>query len=147
MAEADTFDTTVRQTQEPAIGVSLSPAERVAALYKAHRFGIYRFLVGQGLDVGTAQELTQDVFVKLFVAIDRNTQIHSEQSWLYSVASKLAMDYWRREGRPMWVELDSIPALAESLPSSEPTPEAVAVRSERLRRVAFRRPPSGFPLR
>ncbi len=60
------------------MGVSLSPAERVAALYEAHRLAIYRFLVGQGLDVGTAQELTQDVFVKLFVAINRGTEIHSE---------------------------------------------------------------------
>jgi RNA polymerase sigma-70 factor (ECF subfamily) len=136
MAEADTFDAAVRKTQEFAMGVSLSPVERAAALYEAHRLAIYRFLAGQGLDIGTAQELTQDVFVRLFVAIDRGTEILSEQSWLYSVASKLAVDYWRREGRPMWVELDAIPALAESLASQEPTPEAAVVRSERLRRVA-----------
>ena len=78
---------------------------RVAALYEAHREEIYGFLVGQGLESGRAQELTQDAFVKLFVAIDKGTVIASERAWLYGVASKLAVDYWRREGRPMWVEL------------------------------------------
>jgi RNA polymerase sigma factor (sigma-70 family) len=136
MAEADTFDRAMQQTQEGAVGMNLSATERVAALYEAHRVAIYRFLAGQGLDTGTAQELTQDVFVKLFVAIGRGTEIRSEQSWLYVVASNLAVDHWRREGRAMWVELDAIPALAESLRSAELTPEAAFARSERLRRVA-----------
>ncbi len=65
---------------------------RVAALYEAHREEIYRFLVGQGLESGRAQELTQDAFVKLFVAIDKGTVIASERAWLYGVASKLAVD-------------------------------------------------------
>src|ERR1022692_3420958 len=43
--------------------------ERVVALYEAHRDGIYRFLVGHGLNPATAQDVTQDVFVDLFVAL------------------------------------------------------------------------------
>ncbi|MDE1162281.1 MAG: sigma-70 family RNA polymerase sigma factor [Acidobacteriaceae bacterium] len=111
-------------------------SERVSVLYEAHRLAIYRFLVGQGLDPRTAQDVTQDVFVKLFTAVDRGMMIQSEQAWLYSVASKSAVDYWRREGRSMWVELDAAPAILESLRSPELTPEANAARSERLRRVA-----------
>ena len=110
--------------------------ERVAVLYEAHREEVYRFLVGQGLDSVRAQDLAQDVFVRLFVALTKGSEIESEQAWLYGVASKLAVDYWRREGRPMWVELDAIPAMAENLRSKELNPEAAVVRSERLKRVA-----------
>jgi RNA polymerase sigma-70 factor (ECF subfamily) len=111
-------------------------AERVAGLYESHRMEIYRFLVAQGLTSGTAQELTQDVFVRLFVALSKGDEIRSDQAWLYGVAAKLAVDYWRREGRPMWVELDSMPMVAQSLSSRERPPDANVIETERLRRVA-----------
>lgn len=110
--------------------------ERVAALYRAHREKIYGFLVGQGLVAAKAQDLVQDVFFKLFVALTKGSEIESEQAWLYGVASKLAVDYWRREGRSMWVELDAVPAMTENLRSKELTPEAAAVREQTLKRVA-----------
>ena len=47
---------------------------RVSALYETYRDGIYRFLMGQGLNPAVAQEVTQDVFVDLFVALKRETQ-------------------------------------------------------------------------
>lgn len=136
MSDSDTFDARVRTDRESASSVNLTADERVAALYETHRDEICRFLMGQGLEPAKAQELTQDVFVKLFVALTKGNEIESEQAWLYSVAAKLAVDYWRREGRPMWVELDATPAMVESLRSKEPTPEAAAVRNQRLRRVA-----------
>jgi len=136
MAEAETFDGAEPRIQNATMGITPTVTEQVAALYEAHRLAIYRFLAGQGLDNGTAQELTQDVFVKLFVAMEKGTEIQSELSWIYGVASNSAVDYWRREGRPMWVELDATPVLSETLRSAELTPEAAAARSERLRRVA-----------
>jgi RNA polymerase sigma-70 factor (ECF subfamily) len=136
MSDADTFDATIQSDREAAMSASPTTEERVTALYESHREEIYRFLVGQGLESAKAQELAQDVFVKLFVALTKGSEIESDQAWLYGVASKLAVDYWRREGRPMWVELDSVPTMADSLRSKEPTPEAAAVRNQRLQRVA-----------
>ena len=36
----------------------------------------------------------------------------------------------------MWVELDSVPTMGDNLRSKEPTPEAAAMRKQRLQRVA-----------
>lgn len=135
MRDADTFDA-FQSDRDNAMSTNPTTEERVARLYEAHREEIYRFLVGQGLEPAKAQELAQDVFVRLFVAMTKGNEIESEQAWLYGVASKLAVDYWRREGRPMWVELDSIPAIADNLRSKELNPEASAVRNQRLERVA-----------
>jgi RNA polymerase sigma-70 factor (ECF subfamily) len=123
---------------EPHVTVSPSTlvGERVVFLYEAYRAKIYYFLVAQGLNIGTAQDLSQDVFVRFFVALSKGTKIESERAWLYGVAAKLATDHWRREGRPMWMELDSIPAFVDNLPSSDATPEASLFRRERVRRVA-----------
>ena len=116
--------------------MSASFKERVVSLYEAHRDGIYRFLVGHGMEPAVAQEVTQDVFVDLFVALERGTQLNSEQGWLYAVAGRAAVDYWRRGARPFEVELDPSADTALSLASKEPSPEAEAGRRERLRQVA-----------
>jgi RNA polymerase sigma-70 factor, ECF subfamily len=136
MNDADIFDATIPSDRGGAMSTAPTTDERVAALYEAHRERIYGFLVGQGLFAAKAQELVQDVFFKLFVALAKGGEIESEQAWLYSVASKMAVDHWRREGRPMWVELDAVPAVAENLRSKEMTPEAAAIREQTLRRVA-----------
>lgn len=110
---------------------------RVAALYEEHRDEIYRFLVGQGLEPAKAQDLAQDVFVDLFVSLMKGSRITSERAWLFTVAARVAVDHWRREGRCIWIELDSSPAIADNLRSPEMNPEATLVRRQRLRRVAL----------
>jgi RNA polymerase sigma-70 factor (ECF subfamily) len=124
----------LEQTDADAAGSSVS--EHVARLYTSHRLRIYHFVVAQGVDSGTAQEIAQDVFVRLFVAITKGTKVVSESAWLYSVASKLAADYWRREGRSMWMALDSVRELIDQLPSAQASPESNVVSNQRLRRVA-----------
>ncbi|HZY62389.1 MAG TPA: sigma-70 family RNA polymerase sigma factor [Edaphobacter sp.] len=121
---------------EVVVSKSLTTEERVAALFETYRMKIYSFLVSQGLGPAEAQEATQEVFFRFFVAVEKGAEIEAEPRWLFRVASKLAVDYWRREGRPMWVELDALPDIVDSLRSQEPTPEAAALRAQRLTRVA-----------
>lgn len=109
--------------------------ERVVSLYEAHREGIYRFLVGHGLTPGEAQEVAQDVFVDLFRALQKGTSIGSEQAWLYTVAGRAAVDYWRRNRFAGSAQID-LDSAAVDLRSSEPSPEVQAATGERLRRVA-----------
>ena len=124
----------VRQSSSRAASLQ----ERVITLYEAHRDGIYRFLVGHGLNPPEAQEATQDVFVDLFVALQKGTSLQSEQGWLYAVAGRTAVDYWRRERRPVHVELDLNMIPTANATSSEPSPEVRARDRERLRLIAAR---------
>jgi RNA polymerase sigma-70 factor (ECF subfamily) len=110
--------------------------ERVIALYENHRDGIYRFLLSHGLSPAEAQEVTQDVFVDLFVVLKKGTRVESELGWLHTVAGRAAVDYWRREGRPVRVELDSEAGPAAQLQSTEPSPEIWAANAQQMRRVA-----------
>lgn len=124
---------------EPAREISsreLRLRDRVVALYESHRDGIYRFLVGHGLTPAVAQEATQEVFVDLFVALKKGTRVNSEQGWLYAVAGRAAVDYWRRGRRPIHVELDANSGMAANLPSTEPSPEARAGNLEQLQLLA-----------
>lgn len=120
--------------------VSLSTAEsardRVTALYEQHRNQIYRFLVAQGLAPAVAQEISQDVFVDLYKAIASGAKISAELGWLYTVAGRAAVDYWRREHRPIWVELDSDSSGADEIPSAAASPETSTLEKQKLQRVA-----------
>lgn len=110
--------------------------ERTVALYEAHRDAIYRFLVSHGLNPGEAQEVTQDVFVDLFKALEKGADLKSERGWLYTVAGRAVADYWRRERGPVHVTLDVEAGPAAGLVSSEPTPESRASSHQQLRRIA-----------
>lgn len=114
----------------------LNAEARVGALYDTHRDGVYRFLVAQGLSPAVAQEVTQDVFIDLFVALQKGTQMNSERAWLYAVAGRAAVDHWRRERPGMWVELEPAPGASADIPSQEDSPETRAQHQELLHKVA-----------
>jgi RNA polymerase sigma-70 factor (ECF subfamily) len=123
-----------------AVGSNVFPTDnleaRVVALYESHREGIYRFLVGHGLSPGEAQETTQDVFIDLLLALRKGVTMNSEQGWLYAVAGRAAVDYWRRTRRGVHTVLDINSVPATTLPSTEPSPETQAEHVQRVRRVA-----------
>jgi hypothetical protein len=65
----------IRAIGESALSRTERLNERVTALYEAHRDGVYRFLVAEGIAPPVAQEITQDVFVKLFIALRDGVEI------------------------------------------------------------------------
>lgn len=109
-------------------------AERVGKLYLSHRKEIFRFLAGQGVPAATAQDITQDVFLKLLVGLRDGAHVTSEQAWLYRVAANNVVDYWRRERRVVMVKLDN--PLADTLQSSERRVDERVAEEERMRRLA-----------
>jgi RNA polymerase sigma-70 factor (ECF subfamily) len=126
-------DTSASERSLPTDRLSLQA--RVVSLYEDHRDGIYRFLVGHGLNPSEAQETAQDVFVDLFQAMNKGTSIDSPQAWLYAVAARAAVDYWRRKGAiPGCVDLDG--SAVANVRSGEASPEMQAERVERMRQVA-----------
>jgi RNA polymerase sigma-70 factor (ECF subfamily) len=125
-----------RTLHEAALSKMESLNDKVTSLYEAHREKIYRFLLTQGLPAATAQEVTQDVFVELFIALRRGTRIISDQGWLYSVAAKSAVDFWRREGKALWVELDAEESKLDIASELYLSPECQIEKAQRLGRVA-----------
>lgn len=108
----------------------------VVELYETHRDGIYRFLVCQGLNPGDAQELTQDVFIDLHQALAKGVVIDSPKGWLYTVATRSAIDHQRRMSGRVEISLQSETGLMLAPPSNDPSPEFNAEEQERHRRMA-----------
>ena len=75
-------------------------------IYERHRGGVYRYLLRHCRDRATAEELHQDVWLKLIAARARFDAAARFTTWLYSVARNRMIDHWRRNPAQRLVSLD-----------------------------------------
>lgn len=92
------------------------------ALYRKHRGALYRFVLRSVKSAGEAEELFQDIWMKVIEARGRYTVQAKFTTWLYTIAHNRLVDHWRTKGLSL-VSLDdeetSSPDPAAP-PSSEP---------------------------
>ena len=71
------------------------------AVMEAHEGALLRYATGLLRDAHAAQDVVQNVFVKLFRSrpAARGVAAYSVRAWLYRVAHNEAVDYLRHEGR------------------------------------------------
>jgi RNA polymerase sigma-70 factor (ECF subfamily) len=74
-------------------------------LYTRHRGRLYRFVLRSVKARGAAEELFQEVWVRVIEARSRYTPQARFTTWLYTIAHNLLTDHWRRKGLTL-VELD-----------------------------------------
>ena len=75
-------------------------------IYERHRGGVFRYLLRHCRDRATAEELHQDVWLKLIAARARFDAAARFTTWLYSVARNRMIDHWRRNAAHRLVSLD-----------------------------------------
>jgi|SRR5579871_5396723 len=105
------------------------PGERyrreVAELYAAARQGVVRYLIVVGLDPDTAEEATQEAFLRLYIALRDGIAIQQPKSWVYRVAHNIAMNTARRNGAQT--------AFSEGMEATIASAEASAVLEHSMR--------------
>ena len=75
-------------------------------IYHRHRGGVFRYLLRHCRDRFTAEELHQDVWLKLIAARASFDAKARFSPWLYSVARNRMIDHWRASGGQRHVSLD-----------------------------------------
>jgi len=95
-------------------------AEAFAALYARHKGGLFRFMVRSIKDRAAAEELFQEVWMKLIDARGRYEPQAKFSTFLYTIAHNRMIDHWRRRGLET-VSLDEDDAIEPSaLQSTQP---------------------------
>jgi RNA polymerase sigma-70 factor (ECF subfamily) len=109
----------------------------LAELYDRHFDGIYRYLFTRVRHQADAEDLTEQVFLKMVDSISRyRPQGIAFSSWLYRIAHNLLVDRYRRSGRET-VELSS--ELRDSRPYADPALMAQSSEERRRLRQAMQR--------
>jgi RNA polymerase sigma-70 factor, ECF subfamily len=89
------------------------------ALYRRHRAPLYRFLLRQLGDAAQAEEVFQDVWMRVIDARDRYQPRARFGSWLYAIAHNRLMDAHRASGRAQVLDPDESEQALENLPAAE----------------------------
>ncbi|MEO8594583.1 MAG: sigma-70 family RNA polymerase sigma factor [Candidatus Solibacter sp.] len=109
------------------------------SLVRQHRPRIFRFLLASLRDRETAENLTQDCFVKAYQARDGFRGASSTATWLMQIAVNLARDhesssrlkFWRR----MLHSSADVADIANAIAARELSPETRAVIQEQVQAI------------
>jgi RNA polymerase sigma-70 factor (ECF subfamily) len=101
-------------------------------LYRRHRGPMYRFLLRQAGDAAAAEEVFQDVWMRVVNSRARYEVRAKFTSWVYAIAHNRLMDFYRANGRAVFLDQEESEAALEALPAEN---VAADVRLDRKRAV------------
>ena len=110
-------------------------------LYARHKGGVYRYLVRNCGDAGTADELFQDIWMNVIRVRATYAPTAKFATWLYTLAHHRLVDHWRTSGQATLVSVDddddeSTRAAVDALPAAHADePDARAGRREMSTRI------------
>ena len=99
------------------------------ALYRRHRGALYRFVARSVRERATAEELYQEIWMRVIEARGRYEAQAKFTTWLYTIAHNRLVDHWRKRGLAL-VSLDQ-----EDFAAADPPAGAA---SDPLRRLEGR---------
>lgn len=105
--------------------------EYVSRVYEEWRDALYRYLVALGAKPAVAQDLTQELFLRLYQTIGKGQQIQNVRAWLYTVASNLALNHFRSEAYWPSISSEDVARWLESQAQPGADPEKALLERER----------------
>ncbi len=105
--------------------------EALASLVAEYRPGLQRYLCGMVHDMETAEDLTQETFVRLLLKRPKDKGVASFKTWLFTIGGNLARDYLRKAKRRGTVPMEDCFAIADPAPTPE-TAVLAAAQTARL---------------
>jgi RNA polymerase sigma-70 factor (ECF subfamily) len=106
--------------------------EQITELFENQRDRIYRYLVTLIAEPGAAEEITQEVFLRLYEQLIKGRRVDNLRAWSYAVAHNLAIDFVR--GQRLSTSGDEVlwSQVAETRADGALNPEEQVLNSERL---------------
>jgi RNA polymerase sigma-70 factor, ECF subfamily len=126
----------IKERQEPTADAALlagcrrrdeAAFARLIDLYQARVFGFVRRMVR---DEEEARDITQEVFIRAYQALDRFDGRASLRTWLFRIAYNLCIDRLRRHDRLAAVQVESDDGDNQEIADHRWDPEAVMLNDE-----------------
>ncbi|OQB25870.1 MAG: ECF RNA polymerase sigma factor SigL [Chloroflexi bacterium ADurb.Bin180] len=110
--------------------VTESEEDAFAQLYREHTHAVFNYCLYRVGDAMVAEDLTADIFERAWRSRRRFDRRRAQFStWLFSIARRRVIDWYRSRGRRRTVELD------EEVPSPQPGPDTLTAKVEDQRRL------------
>lgn len=101
-----------------------------ALLVERHLPSVYRFLFHLSKSASTADDLTQETFVKVWQHLSRFQTTKSFQTWIFSIARNTAIDFFRKKQPLTFSQLEDEERehFADSIQDERPLPTDILDR-------------------
>ena len=103
----------------------------ICAHYEELGPGLRRYLIRLIGDSASAEDIVQEVFIRLYEAVQENRRIENLRSWTFQVGHNLAVDQQRRNSAEGWATKMS----HEARRTDEPNAETALLQAERHNQV------------
>jgi RNA polymerase sigma-70 factor (ECF subfamily) len=117
------------ETRTGKIPVTLQ--DQVAEIYESLREEVFRYLLVLGVGPDLAQEVCQEVFLRLYAALRKGQGIDNTRAWVFTVARNCALS--ARVSDAMLESLE--PLMEDQLAEASPSPERALLDREKFRRL------------
>ena len=106
-------------------------------LHQRHRVSVQRLLNRMTRDAAVAEELSQEVFLRVYQARERYEPTASFHTWLYRIAFNRALNWMRSQRASRGVTSYDVPdcQLRRTLTDNIPSPERQSLRRETIEAV------------
>jgi RNA polymerase sigma-70 factor (ECF subfamily) len=112
-------------------GASTAFEDETERLFVEARDDVYRYLLTLGLHPPQAQDATQEVFLRLYVALKKGEAIQNTRAWVFRVAHNFGLNVRARQDSGLPFE----PELECCLPAPGKDPEQALIERERMARL------------
>ena len=109
--------------------------QRVTRIFQVLRLPVYYYLMAFLGDAATADDLTQEVFLRLYKHLHQGRPVENVRLWVFRVAHNLAFDERQRHQRRALLDESAWEDLCAHLPDPALNPEQHAVQREQLERL------------
>ncbi|MBA2173833.1 RNA polymerase sigma factor SigX [Halobacillus locisalis] len=106
-------------------------------LYEKYHQDLFQYIIYMVKDRDLAEDLVQDVYMKVLKSYDTFDGRSSEKTWLFSVARHVTIDYFRKQKRKRKRIMDFFDwgEKGEELKDQSRLPEEIAVQNEEMQSV------------
>ncbi|MGE7660916.1 RNA polymerase sigma factor SigX [Peribacillus sp. NPDC097197] len=104
-------------------------------LYEKYHQEIYQFIYYMTKDRETAEDLVQEVYIRIMKAYNRFEGNSSEKTWMYSIARNVTIDYFRKQKGWKNKIIPTIDWDGQMIKDNHPIPEEVAIMNDNVREI------------
>ncbi|MEH6942285.1 RNA polymerase sigma factor SigX [Bacillus sp. JJ722] len=104
-------------------------------LYEKYHQDVFQFLFYMVKNRETAEDLMQEVYIKVLHSYERFEGKSSEKTWLFSIARNTAIDHFRKQKTWMQRILHNFDWSRDTIQDCQPLPEEIAVLNDHVQKI------------
>lgn len=128
--------------EELMVAYAAGDAAAFETLYSRHRGPLFRFMLHQVREHGTAEELYQDVWQRVITARERYRPEARFSTWLFQIAHNRLTDHWRAQQHRPAAPADAVERAEREADPQTPERQLSAFEERRRLQLALQELPA-----